>query len=74
MPEIISKNDYISHIFEKFPSARRVFIDKSMRCFACDIMKFATVEECCRNHKIRDINSFVKNLNKTKGLSEVNAP
>jgi len=59
-----SKKDLILNIFKKCPSARRYFIKKSMRCPACELNRFATVEECCRNHKVKDIDNFVRELNK----------
>lgn len=64
--ENITKNDYLEKIFEKYPSTRKVFVNKSMRCFGCELMKFATVEECCKNHKIKDLDKFVLMLNESK--------
>jgi len=64
--ETIEKNDYIEKIFEKYPSTRKVFINKGMRCIACEMNRFATVEECCANHKVKDLDSFVRMLNESK--------
>lgn len=69
MTDIISKKDYIAQVFDKYPVVRRAFIDRKMRCFACDMMKFATVEECCSNHKIKDVEGFVSTLNKYKSTT-----
>jgi len=66
MSESISKTDLITNIFTKYPSTRRVFISNKMRCFACELNRFATVEECCRNHKVKDPDSFVLLLNESK--------
>ena len=65
MIEHIKKSDPIEKIFEKFPSTRKVFINKNMRCVVCDMNRFATVEECCINHKVKDPDSFVKMLNES---------
>lgn len=64
--ENITQQDYITNIFSKYPSTRRVFIKNKMRCFACELNKFATVEECCINHKVKDPDSFIKMLNQSK--------
>jgi hybrid cluster-associated redox disulfide protein len=66
MEEVITKTDYISNIFNKYPAARKVFIKNKMRCFACELNRFATVEECCINHKVKDPDSFVKMLNESR--------
>ncbi|MCG2760278.1 MAG: DUF1858 domain-containing protein [Candidatus Delongbacteria bacterium] len=61
---MITKNDNIANVFEKFPSTRRVFIKNSMRCFGCEMMKFSTVEDCCKSHKVKDMEDFICALNK----------
>jgi hypothetical protein len=66
MSDSITKNDYITNIFNKFPSTRKVFISNKMRCFACELNRFATVEECCKNHKVKDPEKFVLMLNESK--------
>ncbi len=66
MSEEITKDDYITNIFTKYPSTRRVFVNNKMRCFACEMNRFATVEECCRNHKVKDPDNFVMMLNESK--------
>ncbi len=65
MIEYIKKSDPIEKIFEKFPSTRKVFINKSMRCVVCEMNRFATVEECCINHKVKDPDDFVRMLNES---------
>ena len=65
MIEYIKKSDQIEKIFEKFPSTRKVFINKSMRCVVCEMNRFATVEECCINHKVKDPDDFVRMLNES---------
>ena len=69
--EAIGKSAMIQEIFSKHPQTRDVFIKNKMRCFGCDMIKFATVEECCKNHKVKDIDSFIDSLNQTvvKGLN-----
>jgi hypothetical protein len=66
MEATITKNDLILNIFARYPSARKVFISRKMRCFACEMNRFATVEECCRNQKIKDVDGFVKMLNESR--------
>lgn len=65
MLELIKKSDPIEKIFEKYPSTRKVFINKGMRCVACEMNRFATVEECCANHKVKDPDTFVRMLNES---------
>ena len=65
MIELIKKNDPIEKIFEKYPSTRKVFINKSMRCVVCEMNRFATVEECCINHKVKNTDDFVRMLNES---------
>jgi len=64
--ELITPNDQISKIFEKYPSTRKVFINKGMRCVVCEMNRFATVGECCANHKVKDLDKFVLMLNESK--------
>jgi len=66
MSEEITKNDYITNIFNKYPSTRKVFINNKMRCLICELKRFATVEECCRNHKVKNPDKFVLMLNESK--------
>jgi hybrid cluster-associated redox disulfide protein len=66
MTEAITKSDNLANIFNKYPSTMKVFIKNKMRCFACELNAFATVEECCRNHKVKDPDSFVLMLNESR--------
>ena len=61
----IGRNAMIQEIFTRHPQTRQVFIKNSMRCFGCDMLKFATVEECCKNHEIKDVDAFVNSLIET---------
>ena len=63
--EVIKKTDCLENIFRKYPSARKVFINKSLRCVVCELNKFSTVEECCANHKVKDVDGFVRMLNES---------
>jgi hypothetical protein len=65
MMEMIKKNDNIDGIFRKYPSTRKVFINKSLRCVICEMNRFVTVEECCLNNKVKDVDGFVKLLNES---------
>ncbi|MFO7809851.1 MAG: DUF1858 domain-containing protein [Candidatus Delongbacteria bacterium] len=59
----ITKDDFITEIFEICPDCRRVFIKNKMRCFGCELNRFATVGECCKHHKIKDPDNFLNSLN-----------
>ncbi len=63
--ESIGKNAMVQEIFTRHPQTRQVFIKNRMRCFGCDMLKFATVEECCKNHHISDVDAFVSSLVET---------
>ncbi len=50
MKKIITKNDLISKVIEKYPNTEEIFLAYGLHCAGCFASEFDTIETGCLSH------------------------
>jgi hybrid cluster-associated redox disulfide protein len=69
--KLITKYMTMGEVVSKYPQTIPVFFSYGLPCVGCHVAQWESIEEGALAHRIKDIDSLVKDLNKVARKSKI---